>query len=954
MEPPPLPLKSPMKPPLITPSASPPPLRTEIRYSRTASEGAPPRKRQRTVSTPRPSTLGTPGPSSSQDPVDIHQERRDSTMRLLEFWDSLASHTRALDDDDIVDIMTGKITRDNGVLRNSDKFTFGSLHDPSTDCVTSDEGSDAEENEFDPDELDAFANDDNALDLDGGDGLALDVGGKLMPPVTPLDPADANDLREFMEAEGRRRELCGTDVEYEEEDDGDSEEFSEVEEGITDEAYSDINHTHPQGPQASSEEEDEVEIVAECATEVHDNYYTDYVVPLNGSDDDELDDWGADAANIVYPVIKPETESVHSDGETFQEVPTQKPKKIGKNKSISNTPSKSRLQSKQILKPPRQLYTPPQSHSSSGPSVTPVDPNFIDLSGDSPPASPVLRPVLVYSPTKAATLPVKKAQEPVHHSDSSSDSEGRSQETSAHRFKGQKASDGPSIAKGTPKRAGQLPSTSRGRTPSHNAFVLLTPRKHTNPQKTTTSSDKSDVKEASPSKPSKGKGKMKEVADIAEPRKAVLDARKQTPRTPSQKSQSTPRRHPPAAASYSSPLKNLRTQTPRKEDDVWSSPSANESISRATPDNLHFLSPTFPSPPIPTKRKRMRSDTDTEIMESDGEASQPVVETSRRPTHVSTQHASTSHLPSDDVRAPKHGEIKKRSSSRRRRRTPESESDSESSASNATADYRPYPRASTRAPSHHPYPQAPYPPLHHPPSGYAPIPDPRAQLIITQAMQQLSALVGAPWMHPHPYHEGAAPHTPSHRHHSSSRPPPSAFATPTHHRHPYPYAYDPRLSHATLPPDSPDASPSSPEKSSDAPRRKSLVRRSRSRGRRVSFHVAESDDGEREPDAHSSPSERRPARGHAKRTERPSFKTSAKGKGRAQTPYMAAEAREEEDALSDGSELEPQRGRPAYSRGQTPGPGSSSPSRGKTVNTSSSSVSGRARSRQSRHDYRGG
>lgn len=569
-------------------------------------------------------------------------------MRLLEFWDSLANHTRALDDDDIVDIMTGKITRDNGVLRNSDKFTFGSLHGPSMDCVTSEEGSDAEENEYDPDELDAFGNDDDidALDLDGGDGIALDVGGKLMPPVTPQDPADANDLREFMEAEGRRREICGTDVEQEEEDDEDSEEFSEIDEGFADEGHSDIDHTHPQEPQASSEEEDEVEIVADSTIEVYDNYYTDYVVPLNGSDDDELDDWGADAANIVYPVIKPETESVHSEGETFEEVPTQKTKKIGKSKSIPNAPSKSRLQFKYISKPPRQLYTPPQSHSSSGPSVTPVDPNFIDLSGDTPPASPVLRPVLVYSPTKATTSPVKKAQEPVHHPDSSSDSESRSQGIPAHRLKGHKVSDGPSVVKGTPKRAGQFASTSSGRTPKHNAFVLLTPRKHSSPQKTTTSSDKSDVEEASPSKLSKGKGKMKEVADIAEPREVVLHARNQTPRTPFQKSQPTPRRHSPAAASYSSPSKNLRTQTPRKEDDVWSSPSANESISRATSDNPHFLSPTFPSPPIPRKRKRVRSDTETEPVESDGWASHPVVETSRRPTHVSSQHASTFHSPS--------------------------------------------------------------------------------------------------------------------------------------------------------------------------------------------------------------------------------------------------------------------------------------------------------------------
>ena len=165
-------------------------------------------------------------------------------MRLLEFWDSLASHTRALDDDDIVDVMTGRITRDNGVLRSSDVFTFGKVKAPSEAASDDDEGSDAEEGErgeYEVDELDAFGGEEeeDALDVDDGGGLALDVG-RLMPPVTPLDPADADDLREFMEAEKRRREICGTDVEGEDAE----EEDSEVDEGITDDVRSDIDYSH--------------------------------------------------------------------------------------------------------------------------------------------------------------------------------------------------------------------------------------------------------------------------------------------------------------------------------------------------------------------------------------------------------------------------------------------------------------------------------------------------------------------------------------------------------------------------------------------------------------------------------------------------------------------------------------------------------------------------------------
>ena len=36
--------------------------------------------------------------------------------------------------------------------------------------------------------------------------------GKVFPLVTSLDHADAEDLREFLEAERKRREQCGSDV----------------------------------------------------------------------------------------------------------------------------------------------------------------------------------------------------------------------------------------------------------------------------------------------------------------------------------------------------------------------------------------------------------------------------------------------------------------------------------------------------------------------------------------------------------------------------------------------------------------------------------------------------------------------------------------------------------------------------------------------------------------------
>lgn len=62
----------------------------------------------------------------------------------------------------------------------------------------------------------------------------------------------------------------------------------------------------------------------------------------------------------------------------------------------------------------------------------------------------------------------------------------------------------------------------------------------------------------------------------------------------------------------------------------------------------------------------------------------------------------------------------------------------------------------------------------------------------------------------------------------------SAFTTPVH-QHPYPYAFNPSMSNATLPPSSPDYQSSPPSSPSRYP--PSIRERSKSRGRRVSFRI---------------------------------------------------------------------------------------------------------------------
>ena len=192
-------------------------------------------------------------------------------------------------------------------------------------------------------------------------------------------------------------------------------------------------------------------------------------------------------------------------------------------------------------------------------------------------------------------------------------------------------------------------------------------------------------------------------------------------------------------------------------------------------------------------------------------------------------------------------------------------------------------------PYHYPYPHHQSSPhrmeqrlqqVHHPSPPLTPIPDVRAQFIITQAMHQLSALVGTPWTPPH---DSSFIHTPS-RHHRSRRAI-SILNTP-YHPHPHPYSYDPNLSFATLPLESLPESISSPEKlsSSHGPRKSSMARaRSRSRGRQVSFKIDSSDQVEvyDRVDIYSSPSKPQPpSRPEVVTGHRYSTRSSTKGKGK--------------------------------------------------------------------------
>ncbi|KZT12046.1 uncharacterized protein LAESUDRAFT_720016 [Laetiporus sulphureus 93-53] len=205
------------QPALITPSASPSSPRPTDVPSHHDPDRPPPAKRPRHASTPLSAFSVSTASSSRIDPSDdIEEKKKASLQRLLNTWTQLAErYSRPLDEDDIIDLRDGSLFKDRGVLRNLSKtYEVGCFIEDEIlqDAIdgSSDGGGALTEDEVD--EIDAFAPEANI-----SDELELEKEKLQVPPVRERDPADAEDLREFLEAEQQRREQFG-DVE---EDDGD-------------------------------------------------------------------------------------------------------------------------------------------------------------------------------------------------------------------------------------------------------------------------------------------------------------------------------------------------------------------------------------------------------------------------------------------------------------------------------------------------------------------------------------------------------------------------------------------------------------------------------------------------------------------------------------------------------------------------------------------------------------
>ncbi|KAG8716579.1 hypothetical protein FRC09_015533 [Ceratobasidium sp. 395] len=176
-----------------------------------------PAKRRRISQVNARSSLAicSPGPSSVTSAAEFDElvdtARRRASARVMSLWESLAArYARPLDEDDEIDILTGKIYKDRGVLRAaSDRgWRIGSFGEAIE--VEPLFGASETETETGTSECDGTAEEEDTAgeteDADEGEDsfetLSYDWQFReLAPPRPELSPQDAEDLKEFLAAE---------------------------------------------------------------------------------------------------------------------------------------------------------------------------------------------------------------------------------------------------------------------------------------------------------------------------------------------------------------------------------------------------------------------------------------------------------------------------------------------------------------------------------------------------------------------------------------------------------------------------------------------------------------------------------------------------------------------------------------------------------------------------------
>ncbi|KAJ7212091.1 hypothetical protein GGX14DRAFT_542619 [Mycena pura] len=752
---------------------------------RIADEDRPPFKRQRSSATPRPARA-----SSSATPDDISNEREASVLRLHHKWSRLEEkYAHRMNNDDEIKLSTLEITKDRGVLEAATPLSFGSFADLEDSVDESTNGTDEEDEDFD--ELDSFA----TSDADFVPGWAVPT----VPPVREMDPADAKDLEEFLEAEKWRREQCGEDVSQEGGDE-------------------DHNQDHSDDDTGDDADASSVPLVSHR--------------PEVGSDD-ELDSWDIlDESNIVRPVKKIDDSEIIEILDSPSVSPTHT---FVPNSNITTpafeTPSHSKIRRAQLdkFKPPLQLATPPQSRT---PSAEEVSTPFPSTSSPFPSSQPP-------SPTKPRPGTTPK---PVSQVQTRSQSRARSPPRSVPR----KHETRESVLRL------DLADVHRGRSVHRSAPRTTKTVKETKASTRSMSVDRDSVKRSA--RESTAKASIRPSNDAKRDSAGWSSSSRPSPEPGS--SSKRQEQHDVARKVDRKGKSRLMDDEPPLVDDRWRKGSSgpidlpSSQIRRAISENVFREAPVTRQRDRPSAKQKSlltfkEEDTLESVQQSPRKRKRKSWSSDSEGAFMHDFSTSSNSFDSSPIQSERRSSsVSTKSKSRKSVGFSHSDSEAEPEAPPRPSHRRPRAMSAAIAPQYPPlqafYPYPPYPPDAdaHP---AMPFPDPRAQLLILQqAMHQLSSLwSAAPWP--------GQPLTPSH-HTAGLGSSPYSYPSTPHRRHAHPYVFDSGASLGTLPPSSPPSgSPSSlassPTHGHVVARRPSLVSRSRSRGRRVSFKLDREENG---------------------------------------------------------------------------------------------------------------
>lgn len=274
---------------LLTPSASPsvpPPDR-------------PPIKRPRLRSTPSSSVSATPSTSNeSTSSAEVNSARRASTLRVLNIWAQLAErYNKRLDEDDIVDLYSGAIIKDRGAVKGAPKdYLIGHFAQPDGDQDYPDQDQEDSEQDDDDNDLNALPPSEATTDDDAPISKK-----DLLRGVPPLSATtDAEDLREFLEAEKKRRELAGD----EEDDEGlPPERLAAIRKALEEESQKEEAALANQVQDVIGEEHP-----LEGQVDTTPTRSSIRVPPSDNESEDELALWTHDESTAIYPVARDESE----------------------------------------------------------------------------------------------------------------------------------------------------------------------------------------------------------------------------------------------------------------------------------------------------------------------------------------------------------------------------------------------------------------------------------------------------------------------------------------------------------------------------------------------------------------------------------------------------------------------------------------------------------------------